>query len=163
MTRARDVGGTGGVLLCLCVAVGRSGRLPPCASRGEMRDARWSSSLWVSKGDGADGDIRRRRRQSRLVGCSGGAETSARSLPSGALGTPWLLSTGWSYHFLWAATKQRVVHVMDWEGAVPQASAPGTGEKGGIGSEPRLVAAVAGTRAAGGSGRSVSGLVGTSV
>ena len=63
----------------------------------------------------------------------------------------------------WAATKQRMMYGMDWEGAVSQASAPGTGEEGGIGSEPGLVAAAAGTRAAGGSGRSVSGLVGTSV
>ena len=63
----------------------------------------------------------------------------------------------------WAATKQRVMHGKDRKGDVTQASAPGTGEEGGIGSEPRLVAAAAGTRATGGSGRMISGLVGTTV
>ena len=88
--------------VCMSVCRGGSFRPPPalCVSRGEMRDARWSSSLWVSKGDGTDGDIRRERRQSSRMGCSDRAETSVLSLPSGALSTPWLLSTGWSYHFL---------------------------------------------------------------
>ena len=86
-------GGTGGVLLCLCVAVW----VVPAASRpvhlaGETRGARWSSSLCDSKGGEATGDIRGIRRQSSRMGCGGGAETSDPSPPSGASGTPWLLS-----------------------------------------------------------------------
>ena len=60
------------------VCRGGSFRPPPalCVSLGKMRDARWSPSLWVSTGDRTDGDIRRRRRQSSRMGCSGQAETS---------------------------------------------------------------------------------------
>ena len=49
----------------------------------------------------------------------------------------------------WTAAKQHLEHRKDGKGAVAhtQASAPGTGEEGGIGSEPGLVAAAAGTRA----------------
>ena len=47
----------------------------------------------------------------------------------------------------WTAAKQRTEHEWGRKGAVTQASAPGTGEEGGIGSEPGLVAAAAGTRA----------------
>ena len=43
----------------------------------EMRDARWSPSLWVSTGDRSEGDIRRRRRLSSRMGCSGQAESRA--------------------------------------------------------------------------------------
>ena len=44
--------------------------------------------------------VPREHSQSSRMGCSDRAETSVLSLPSGALSTPWLLSTGWSYHFL---------------------------------------------------------------
>ena len=102
---------------CCCVCVSRW--VVPAASRpvhlaGETRGARWSSSLCDSKGGEATGDIRGIRRQSSRMGCGGGAETSDPSPPSGASGTPWLLSI-WMELSLSQARRPRpvVVYVSD--------------------------------------------------
>ena len=94
-------GGTGGVLLCL-VCRGGSFRPPPalCVSRGrcETRAGHLAcgSRRATEPTETSGGDV-----ASRVVWVAAARPRHRTGrLPSGGLRTPWLLSTGWSYHFL---------------------------------------------------------------
>ena len=82
--------------------MGRFGRLPPCASRGDGRCETRAGHLACGSRRATEptetsgGDV-----ASRVVWVAAARPRHRTGrLPSGGLRTPWLLSTGWSYHFL---------------------------------------------------------------
>ena len=94
-------GGTGGVLLCLCVAVGRSGRLPPCAPRGGRREARADHLACVTRRAAKPPETSGGFVVSRVVwvAAAGLRHQTCRRLVVHLVPHGYYLS-GWSYHFL---------------------------------------------------------------